>query len=34
MIEYAMRDAVKDQIPRNDGVEYEKYLWMLKGEEQ
>ena len=34
MIEYAMQDAVKDQIPRNDGVEYEKYLWMLKGEEQ
>lgn len=34
MIEYAMRDAVKNQIPRNDGVEYEKYLWMLKGEEQ
>lgn len=32
MIECAMRDAVQEQIPRNDGVEYEKYLWMLKGE--
>lgn len=29
MIEQAMADAVADQIPRNDGVEYEKYLYML-----
>ena len=30
MIEHAMADAVREQIPRNDGVEYEKYLWMLQ----
>ena len=29
MIEQAMADAVADQVPRNDGVEYEKYLYML-----
>lgn len=29
MIEYAIRDAVRDGVPRNDGVEYERYLWML-----
>ena len=29
MIEQAMADAVADQIPRNDGVEYEKYPYML-----
>ena len=29
MIELAMRDAVAGSVPRNEGVEYEKYLWML-----
>lgn len=28
-IEKAMLDSVKEQIPRNDGVNYEQYLWML-----
>ena len=28
-IEKAITDAVKEEIPRNDGVEYEKYLYML-----
>jgi len=28
-IEKAITDAVKEEIPRNDGVEYEKYLHML-----
>ena len=34
MIELAMRDAVSDKIPRNEGVEYEKYLWMLTEKER
>lgn len=29
MIEQAIRDSVKNHVPRNDGVDYEKYLWML-----
>lgn len=29
MIERAIADAVRDGVPRNDGVEYERYLWML-----
>lgn len=29
MIELAIGEAVRDGVPRNDGVEYEKYLWML-----
>ena len=29
MIERAIRDSVKNNVPRNDGVDYEKYLWML-----
>ena len=29
MIERAIEDAVRDGVPRNDGVEYERYLWML-----
>ena len=29
MIERAIQDAVRDGVPRNDGVEYEQYLWML-----
>lgn len=29
MIERAIGDAVRDGVPRNDGVEYERYLWML-----
>ncbi len=29
MIERAVRDSVKNHIPRNDGADYEQYLWML-----
>ena len=29
MIERAIRDSVKEHVPRNDGVDYEQYLWML-----
>ena len=29
MIELAIRDAVRDGVPRNEGAEYEKYLTML-----
>ena len=29
LIERAISDAVRDGVPRNDGVEYERYLWML-----
>ena len=29
MIERAIEDAVRNGVPRNDGVEYEQYLWML-----
>ena len=29
MIGRAIEDAVRDGVPRNDGVEYERYLWML-----
>lgn len=29
MIERAIEDSVRDGVPRNDGVEYERYLWML-----
>lgn len=28
----AVSDAVRDDIPRNEGVEYEKYLWMLQSD--
>ena len=28
-LELALADSVKEQIPRNDGVNYEKYLHML-----
>ena len=29
MIELAIQDSVKEHVPRNDGVNYEQYLWML-----
>lgn len=29
MISLAIKDSVLDQVPRNDGVNYEQYLWML-----
>lgn len=29
MIERAITDSVRADVPRNDGVDYEKYLWML-----
>ena len=29
MIERAIRTSVKNHVPRNDGVDYEQYLWML-----
>lgn len=29
MIARAIRDSVRDKVPRNEGIEYEKYLWML-----
>lgn len=29
LIEKAIGDSVRDGVPRNDGVDYEKYLWML-----
>ena len=29
MIELALEDSVREGVPRNDGVNYEKYLWML-----
>ena len=29
MIERAIGDSVREGVPRNDGVDYEKYLWML-----
>lgn len=32
-IEYAMLDSVKEQIPHNDGTNYEQYLWMLAKKE-
>ena len=25
----AIKDSVRDKVQRNEGVEYEKYLWML-----
>lgn len=28
-LEYALTDSVKEQIPENDGVNYEKYLYLL-----
>lgn len=31
VIELAIRDSVKRNVPRNDGVDYEQYLWMLAG---
>lgn len=34
MIEQAMRDSAAENVPRNEGVEYEKYLWMLTGKER
>ena len=32
-IEYAMVDSVKEQVPRNDGTNYEQFLWMLAKKE-
>ena len=33
LIELAIKDAVQEGVPRNDGVNYEQFLWMLgKGE--
>ncbi|WP_072524505.1 pyridoxamine kinase [Clostridium sp. Marseille-P3244] len=29
MIARAIKDSVRDKVQRNEGVEYEKYLWML-----
>ena len=29
MIERAITDSVRNKVPRNDGVDYEQYLWML-----
>ena len=29
MLELALEDSVREGVPRNDGVNYEKYLWML-----
>lgn len=29
MIGLAVRDSVRDKVPRNEGVDYEQYLWML-----
>ena len=28
-LEYALKDSVKEQIPYNDGVNYEKFLSLL-----
>ena len=30
LIGLAMEDSVREGVPRNDGVNYEQYLWMLK----
>lgn len=30
MIQLAMEEAVRNNTPRNDGAEYEKYLWLLQ----
>lgn len=32
-IEYAMLDSVKENVPRNDGTNYEQFLWMLSRKE-
>lgn len=32
LIGLAMEDSVREGVPRNDGVNYEQYLWMLKKE--
>lgn len=32
LIARAIEDSVKAGVPRNDGVDYEKYLWMLRKE--
>lgn len=29
LIELAIQDSAKRNVPRNDGVDYEQYLWML-----
>ena len=29
IIELAIQDSAKRDVPRNDGVDYEQYLWML-----
>lgn len=29
MIGLAVKDSVKNEVPRNEGVDYEQYLWML-----
>lgn len=29
MIGRAITDSVRNKVPRNDGVDYEQYLWML-----
>lgn len=34
MIELALEDSVREGVPRNDGVNYEKYLWMLTDKEK
>ena len=34
MIELALEDSVREGVPRNDGVNYEQYLWMLADKER
>ena len=29
IIELSIQDSAKRDVPRNDGVDYEQYLWML-----
>lgn len=33
MIEKAILDSVRNHVPRNEGVDYERYLWMLAKQE-
>lgn len=32
LIGLALEDSVREKVPRNDGVDYEQYLWMLRKE--
>ena len=34
VIELALEDSVREGVPRNDGVNYEQYLWMLADKER